>query len=848
MHERHHALTALITTLALIFALLFFVVITEPEDCLPDELGADVPAEPVRLSNPSAALDVRVASWNTFARNSTGGVIRGLKAIAGAADVIGVQEMNPESRRSAVERAMAADGFAISAGNNSVQILWRASRYKLLAQGSEKVFDVERIETGVAGTSIGPKSVQWVQLQQVSTGAVFFVVNHHIVPSIENGRRPDDSKPKRIGLYQRQMAAMLSVVGKLRPYGPVAVTGDFNIDARADARVKDPRWPYVLMGSRGLSSNWRSLGYPADGTHGGGGRLIDYVWLTTGTAQPVQQRILGRYGSDHSAVVVAVTRSGAGGGNRPSSRLSVPAAATPPPPVAAATKAPARPASVPRVAGVSSEQMRVAQTVYTTVVAVGRAERWPAADVDHAAVITLSTAFKESDMLADPLSRRPDSNVDMGLFGQRTLPGWYGTPQQVLDPAYGTRAFLLGVKVTAEGVAAARRSGTQPAGAIGYQIPGLKQVDGWQRLSVSQAQHRVQRSAFPNMPPRLESLGQQLLAAFKRSIDPNAIPGAAPGDPADDPCAPTHAPLGDNRAGESGLDCPATQMAGERGLKPSALYALRCVADKFPQIDTIGGYYQTNAGEHPLYRAIDIMIPNYESAEGIALGNQISEWIKANAKPMNVMYVVWRKKIWNVQRDGEGWRQCGTAAAGCYAGPDPSAAHLNHVHVSVYPGEPPGFPKTAAGPGNGGAGSDIAAGGKAWIMPLAKGSYRVGCSISCYSGHTGQDFPAADGTNLASATAGTVVRSEALRDGGGGYRSYGNLIVIRPAGQSGMEIFYAHLSARDVQAGQTVTAGQHIGRTGNTGNSQGPHLHFEVRVGGSPRDPMPILRKQGVQP
>ena len=39
-------------------------------------------------------------------------------------------------------------------------------------------------------------------------------------------------------------------------------------------------------------------------------------------------------------------------------------------------------------------------------------------------------------MLADPLSRRPDKNVDMGLFGQRTLPGWYGTPAQVLDPAY----------------------------------------------------------------------------------------------------------------------------------------------------------------------------------------------------------------------------------------------------------------------------------------------------------------------------------------------------------------------------------------------------------------------------
>ena len=166
------------------------------------------------------------------------GSLAGIAEIGQTADVIGVQELNPERRRDAVERAL--PGFGVSRGNNSVQILWRNATVELIAQDSVKVFGVERMESGVAGTSIGPKSIQWVQLRQRSTGAVFFVVNHHIVPSIENGGRPDDRKPRRIALYQRQMDALTNLVTKLRSIAPVMVTGDFNVDARADARVQRP--------------------------------------------------------------------------------------------------------------------------------------------------------------------------------------------------------------------------------------------------------------------------------------------------------------------------------------------------------------------------------------------------------------------------------------------------------------------------------------------------------------------------------------------------------------------------------------------------------------------------------
>ncbi len=77
--------------------------------------------------------------------------------------------------------------------------------------------------------------------------------------------------------------------------------------------------------------------------------------------------------------------------------------------------------------------------------------------------------------------------------------------------------------------------------------------------------------------------------------------------------------------------------------------------------------------------------------------------------------------------------------------------------------------------------------------------------------------------------------------------SYGNEVVIQHS--DGMYSQYAHLSSLEVTTGQTVTGGQQIGLSGSTGNSTGPHLHFEVRTGpsyGSDVDPIAYLRSHGV--
>lgn len=110
-----------------------------------------------------------------------------------------------------------------------------------------------------------------------------------------------------------------------------------------------------------------------------------------------------------------------------------------------------------------------------------------------------------------------------------------------------------------------------------------------------------------------------------------------------------------------------------------------------------------------------------------------------------------------------------------------------------------------------------------------------------YTGHTGVDVNiGVTGKNVVAVKAGTVITSEA-RISGGKYYSYGEYIVISHG--DGTMTLYAHMLAgsRKVKTGDKVEQGQVIGIVGSTGNSTGTHLHFEVRVGGKPVNPLPYL-------
>ncbi len=130
-----------------------------------------------------------------------------------------------------------------------------------------------------------------------------------------------------------------------------------------------------------------------------------------------------------------------------------------------------------------------------------------------------------------------------------------------------------------------------------------------------------------------------------------------------------------------------------------------------------------------------------------------------------------------------------------------------------------------------------------WVAPVAGGvstPYRASGSMWSSGYHTGADFIASSGTTVRAVGAGTVVSA-------GWSGAYGNEVVIKHA--DGNYSQYAHLSSLAVSAGQSVSGGQQIGLSGSTGNSTGPHLHFEIRTSpsyGADIDPLAYLRQHGV--
>lgn len=131
-----------------------------------------------------------------------------------------------------------------------------------------------------------------------------------------------------------------------------------------------------------------------------------------------------------------------------------------------------------------------------------------------------------------------------------------------------------------------------------------------------------------------------------------------------------------------------------------------------------------------------------------------------------------------------------------------------------------------------------------WVLPVDHFSlgapYGLGGRLWART-HSGQDFVVPTGTAVRAVHGGTVVAA-----GWGG--AFGQNIVIRHSARVYTQ--YGHLSRLDVHEGQFIGAGAVIGRSGSTGNSTGPHLHFEVRTTprfGSSVDPLHFLRAHGVR-
>ena len=98
--------------------------------------------------------------------------------------------------------------------------------------------------------------------------------------------------------------------------------------------------------------------------------------------------------------------------------------------------------------------------------------------------------------------------------------------------------------------------------------------------------------------------------------------------------------------------------------------------------------------------------------------------------------------------------------------------------------------------------------------------------------HDGIDIAAPEGTTVSAAAAGTVIYA-------GEQTGYGSIVIVRHDG--GLVTLYAHNSRLLVDEGARVRRGEPIARVGQTGRTTGPHLHFEVREGTRPRNPLLYL-------
>ncbi len=126
-----------------------------------------------------------------------------------------------------------------------------------------------------------------------------------------------------------------------------------------------------------------------------------------------------------------------------------------------------------------------------------------------------------------------------------------------------------------------------------------------------------------------------------------------------------------------------------------------------------------------------------------------------------------------------------------------------------------------------------------YIRPIAGGrltstfGYRTAPTKGASSNHKGVDWSVPTGTSVVASSSGTVVKA-------GWASGYGYVVYINHA--DGRQTRYAHLSKVLVSVGQYVTQGQQIARSGNTGRSTGPHLHFEMLIGGTHVNPLSYLQ------
>ena len=219
------------------------------------------------------------------------------------ADVITFQEVGGTERGSVFDtRDTDQWGMYRPVEVPEITIMWRTETCTLIDSGV-----VVLSESDGPGTYRPVRGISWVRLRHEPSGVAFTVADTHLDAFAAFGGvlKGTDRPTVR---FREQMAGIRPVLRDLAPHGPLFLTGDFNVNFRADLRLRNPGLPYATFRSLGLHSNWDRLGLPDHGgTVGSHGSIFDGIFLrqkVPGQVTMRWQKILSGYYSDHRPVMV----------------------------------------------------------------------------------------------------------------------------------------------------------------------------------------------------------------------------------------------------------------------------------------------------------------------------------------------------------------------------------------------------------------------------------------------------------------------------------------------------------------------------------------------------------------
>jgi hypothetical protein len=289
------------------------------------------------------------------------------------------------------------------------------------------------------------------------------------------------------------------------------------------------------------------------------------------------------------------------------------------------------------------------------------AEQAAAVDRHRADRAALEVANSQLEPLQLAADRVAAMNYMSGRDGQFAAVLTAASPQQLIDQLSVQRTVGAGVadqlaafhsaRERAATAAEASERSAADAGAAA-ESAGAVRAELQAKLSELLRQIAAAEAQYAALTPQQQAVVNNAAPAIA------ALPGVPPGDVAPPPAAaiaqiPEALPVG---------------VASEAGLQPNAILAARAVSARFPQISDIDGVRPDSKPWHPSGLAIDIMIPNPESPEGIALGDQILAFAVSNAGRFGLQDVIWR---------GTYYTPAGPQASGY--------GHYDHVHITVTP-------------------------------------------------------------------------------------------------------------------------------------------------------------------